>query len=303
MKQNSKIKVSIITGFLGAGKSTFINRILKTNPTTQFALVENEFGAISIDSKLIKGVDASQMFELKQGCICCTISDEYELVLLELAERFPHVEHLLIETTGIADPTGVLLPFLNNSEIIKHFNLLKTVCLVDSINFKNQPNQQILIKQIAVADEIIITKSEKATDSEKLNFSETIKKINPAAKQYFASFGHVNNFNLTKVYPPKKQTLYFKQSKHAHIQTKLLTFSKPLNKTHFENWLNYTLDLYKKNIYRTKGFLCFENEMYEHILQGVGNGFVITEGDSLLKKNTSEIILIGTQIPDLHYIY
>src|SRR5665647_3913055 len=108
MKAKNKIAVTVITGFLGAGKTTFINRILKNNPDTQFALVENEFGEVSIDTKLIKGLDASQMFELKKGCICFAISDEYELVLQELAERFPNVEHLLIETTGIADPASVI---------------------------------------------------------------------------------------------------------------------------------------------------------------------------------------------------
>ncbi|MBK6281749.1 MAG: hypothetical protein IPF54_02925 [Draconibacterium sp.] len=86
MNQIKKIGVTIITGFLGAGKTTFINRLLKHNPETQFALVENEFGDVAIDTKLIKGVEASQMFELKQGCICCTISDEFELVLQELAK-------------------------------------------------------------------------------------------------------------------------------------------------------------------------------------------------------------------------
>ncbi|HPE77926.1 MAG TPA: GTP-binding protein, partial [Draconibacterium sp.] len=102
MNRIEKINVTIITGFLGAGKTTFINQLLKQNSETQFALVENEFGDVAIDTKLIKGVDASQMFELKQGCICCTISDEFELVLQELAEKFPNVKHLLIETTGIA---------------------------------------------------------------------------------------------------------------------------------------------------------------------------------------------------------
>jgi len=94
MNQQQKIAVTVITGFLGAGKTTFINQLLKNYSDTQFALVENEFGDISIDTQLIKGVEASQLFELKNGCICCTITNEYEGILAELADRFPHVEHL-----------------------------------------------------------------------------------------------------------------------------------------------------------------------------------------------------------------
>ena len=87
MGHAGKINATIVTGFLGAGKTTFINQILRLYPEKQFALVENEFGEVSIDTKLIKGVDASQLFELKNGCICCTITNEYELVLKELDRK------------------------------------------------------------------------------------------------------------------------------------------------------------------------------------------------------------------------
>jgi len=139
MIQKDKISVTVITGFLGAGKTTFINFLLKKYPEIQFALVENEFGDVAIDSKLIKGVDASRLFELKQGCICCTITNEYELVLQELAERFPHVQHLLIETTGIADPAGVIRPFFREERLKELYSFNGTICMLDALNFEVQP--------------------------------------------------------------------------------------------------------------------------------------------------------------------
>ena len=166
MSQNKKISVTIVTGFLGAGKTTFINALLKANPEKQFALVENEFGEVSIDTKLIKGVDASQMFELKEGCICCTISDEYELVLAELAERFPNVDHLLIETTGVADPALVIRPFFRDENLQKMYSFKGTVCLVDALNFENEAEIELKNKQVAVADLVLISKTEKL-DSDK----------------------------------------------------------------------------------------------------------------------------------------
>src|SRR5690554_6147983 len=135
MKQKDKIAVTVVTGFLGSGKTTFINFLLKKYSEVQFALVENEFGDVAIDSQLIKGVDASRLFELKQGCICCTITNEYELVLQELAERFPHVQHLLIETTGVADPAGVIRPFFREKRLKELYTFNGTICMLDAQNY------------------------------------------------------------------------------------------------------------------------------------------------------------------------
>jgi G3E family GTPase len=309
MNTKNKISVNIITGFLGAGKTTFINQILKKNPDKQFALVENEFGDVSIDTKLIKGLDASQMFELKQGCICCTISDEYELVLLELAERFPNIEHLLIETTGIADPAPVIRPFFSDENLHSVYQYNGTVCLVDAINFENSPEKEITIKQIVVADLILVSKSEQLSEIQKNTFKENLEKINPFAKielnhltelDFLAPFGGkgVKNMHLTNLDSilPKIRTEFnfatFLNS-HTNLSTKTLRFNQPLNKEQFTNWLSYTLDLYKNEIYRTKGILCFENEPYEYILQGVGGSFEIVEGDLILGETKSVVVFIG----------
>ena len=175
MRSNTKIPVTIVTGFLGAGKTTFINWLLQNKHGLQFALVENEFGEVAIDTKLIKGVEASQMFELKQGCICCTITDEYELVLQELAEKFPHVDHLLIETTGIADPAPVIQPFFRDKNLKELYCYNGTICLLDAQNFDTQPKQEISLKQIAVADLVLISKAEKTDERQGLVLKEKIK--------------------------------------------------------------------------------------------------------------------------------
>jgi G3E family GTPase len=305
MNRTNKISVTIITGFLGAGKTTFINQILKKNPDIQFALVENEFGDVSIDTKLVKGLDASQMFELKQGCICCTISDEYELVLLELAERFPNVEHLLIETTGVADPAPVIRPFFRDEKLHSVYQFNGTVCLVDAINFENSPEKEITIKQVAVADLILVSKSEQLSEIQKEMFKESLQKINPFAEieftqytgsDFLASFGVLwvrDSFEQNSF--PQKPNFNFVEisNSHTNLSTKTLRFNQPLNKEQFTNWLSYTLDLYKNEIYRTKGILCFENEPYEFILQGVGGSFEMVEGENLISDSKSELVIIG----------
>jgi G3E family GTPase len=294
MSQQDKISVTVITGFLGAGKTTFINRILKTNPETQFALVENEFGDVSIDTQLIKGVDATQLFELKDGCICCTITNEYEGILKELAERFPQVEHLLIETTGIADPVSVIRPFFRDDELNALFNYNGCVCMVDALNFDNQPDKEIALKQLAVADEVVVTKSEQLADTQKTGFKKKIEEINSHSSIQFAENRATENFRLNshaseiKFHDPES-------AGHAHskINTKTIRFSQLLDKGEFMRRLAYNLDINKSIVYRVKGILCFENEPYQYILQGVGGSFELNEGERLVTNTESVLVLIG----------
>jgi G3E family GTPase len=315
MNRTNKIAVTIITGFLGAGKTTFINQLLKNNSETHFALVENEFGDVSIDTKLIKGVDASQMFELKQGCICCTISDEFELVLQELAERFPNVEHLLIETTGVADPAQVIRPFFADENLIQLYQYNGTICLVDAINFENSPEKEITIKQIVVADLVLVSKSENLTEKQKVAVKETLQKINPFAE---IEYTHLTDFDFLAPFREGVRDLFEQKSlvkkkksefnfvtfsnSHINLSSKTLQFNTPLNKEEFTRWLTYTLDIYKNEIYRIKGILCFENEPYEFILQGVGGSFEIVEGEKMISATESKIVFIG-RIADIELIF
>ena len=292
MNQNKKIAVTIITGFLGAGKTTFINALLKANRNKHFALVENEFGEVSIDTKLIKGVDASQMFELREGCICCTISDEYELVLQELAERFPNVEHLLIETTGVANPAQVVRPFFREEDLQKMYSFNGIICLVDALNFENETESELKNKQVAIADLVLISKTEKLISDEKERLKSQVRRINPLCETQYAENG-ITEWN--KLDNLSSRIKYFPEIKtnHSEITSRTLTFKKPLNKEKFISWLSYNLDVYKNEIYRVKGILCFENEPYESILQGLGGSFELTEGENLISDNKCEIVFIG----------
>ncbi len=292
-----KIQVTIITGFLGAGKTTFINHLLTKYSDIQFALVENEFGDVAIDTQLIKGVDASQMFELKKGCICCTIADEYELVLQELAERFPHVEHLLIETTGVAEPASVIRPFFSDKNLKELYTYNGTICLVDALNFSTQPEKEISVKQIVTADLVLINKSEKIGDDEVEEFIQTINKINPFAGIQLTWKNDLSD--KVEIVPLQKKTrsafdfLQFNTG-HLKLESQTITFEKPLHKDSFQQWLSYNMDVYKNEIYRVKGILIFDNEPYEYILQGVAGSYEMEESDNFAALSAqSTIVLIG----------
>ncbi|HPF52537.1 MAG TPA: GTP-binding protein [Draconibacterium sp.] len=295
MPAKSKIPVTIITGFLGAGKTTFINQLLQKYSNTKFALVENEFGEVAIDTKLVKGLNASQMFELKEGCICCTITDEYELTLFELAQRFPDVEHLLIETTGIADPAPVIQPFLRDEKLKEIYSFNGTICLLDAIYYGQIQEKEISLKQLAVSDLILINKSEQLKKGQRNVWLKEIGKLNPFARLIFTEFGNASEISLDKIVQKTRTSFDFVSlsTSHIHITTKLLEFEKPMSKPEFLRWFTYLMDVNKRAIYRVKGILYFENEPFEYILQGVGGDFELTEGELVMEPGISKIVFIG----------
>lgn len=295
MTGRRKINATIITGFLGAGKTTFINHLLRKYPGKNFALAENEFGEVAIDTKLIKGIDASQLFELKNGCICCTITNEYELVLMELAEKYPHVDELLIETTGIADPGPVIRPFLMDTDLQKLYNFMGIVCLADAINHNLHMKLPVSNKQIICSGAIVISKTEGMTISDKSKLSGKLSKINPLAEYFFSTL-EATDFDLTDYWrTAPKYFLNEKQNWPAHtpIISKTIYHEKPINRNKFENWLSYLLDVHRNEIYRVKGVVQFSNQPFEYIVQAVGTGWEIAEGELLADNHRNVLVFIG----------
>jgi len=111
----------IVTGFLGAGKTCFVNHLLAKNQSAKIGIIENEFGERSIDSWLIADYQPESIIELNNGCICCSIFNEFSLALQEMLKKNDHLEQLIIETTGLADPGPVIEPFLSDPDLMQRF--------------------------------------------------------------------------------------------------------------------------------------------------------------------------------------
>ena len=155
-----KIPVGIITGFLGAGKTTLLNNLIREYPDKRFAIIENEFGEIGIDSELVLNLDNSHIRELANGCICCSLNDDLAGLVLDLLRTGPPFDHLLIETTGIADPSSVVQPFFSDPDIRSSFTIDGVICLVDALHFNHFSDQQEeVFRQVAMADLILLNKA------------------------------------------------------------------------------------------------------------------------------------------------
>ena len=292
-----KIRATIITGFLGAGKTTLVNHILARYPDRHFALVENEFGEVGIDTHLIKGVNASQLFELKNGCICCTITDEYEQVLLELAQKFPHVDDLLIETTGVAEPATVIRPFLSNPDIREKYEYQGMVCVIDSLHSPDSWKQPVALQQVYMADVRVVSKTDRLPDGVSISdlrlplISLDMSDLARMTKQHIG-------FTLRNFWSgnPGKPVLFPMTNDRLHdgIRSRTFRYPEPPVMEEFIGWLSWYMDLNKREIFRVKGIMRFRDEPFFYIIQGVGGSWEMTEGDLVLDDREGVLVVIGT---------
>jgi len=309
------IPTTIISGFLGSGKTTFLNAIINEINTKKFAIIENEFGEIGIDQDLIIKTE-DNLFEMTNGCICCSLSEDFYKILSKLYKRINDFDELLIETTGIADPSSVALPFIDPNQYANIFPLKKIICIVDAQFIEKQINEfEEALKQIIVSDLIIINK----TDLVSTDYVETLKvilqDINPIAhilttdkdkKQIkeILNYERDKNLNIMKA----KKFLNFNINNAS--KSELFIIDKNLknynnNRTMHHNQINNIEHTHKHNdiesyTYRTKKYMNI-NLLTTKLLAIVtfnSNAFYRIKGILYDPKNPKKLILqsVGRKI-------
>jgi len=182
MNSPSKVPVTILTGFLGSGKTTLLNRILSEEHGKRIAVIENEYGEVGIDQALVINAD-EEIFEMSNGCICCTVRGDLIRVLGNLMKRRDKFDYILLETTGLADPGPVAQTFFMDDEIASEFSLDGIVTLVDAHHINQQLGRsQESTEQIAFADVILLNKTD-LVKAEELDELETrLREMNRLAR-------------------------------------------------------------------------------------------------------------------------
>lgn len=190
------IPVTLITGFLGSGKTTLLSSLLKLDEMADAAVVINEFGEVGLDHDLIER-RRDNIIELQNGCICCTIRGDLSQTLLELQIKMvqgmiPKFDRLLIETTGLADPVPIIHTLMASADLNLHYTLDGVIALVDAVNGEHTLNtQQESVKQAALAERIILTKTDLADEVTQASLTKRLNTINPPVTVIKSQFGEV----------------------------------------------------------------------------------------------------------------
>ena len=186
------IPVTLLTGFLGAGKTTLLNRLLRQEAMAQTAVLINEFGEIGLDHLLVERLDEDAVL-LAAGCLCCTIRGDLTRALRDLADRPQEIRRVVIETTGLADPAPILQTLMSDPWLLRQYRLDGVVTLVDAVHGAATMDAQAeAVRQAAVADRILLTKTDLAPPGEVAALRERLAILNPIAPVLTAVAGDID---------------------------------------------------------------------------------------------------------------
>ncbi|WP_085247240.1 CobW family GTP-binding protein [Gilliamella mensalis] len=323
------LPVTLLTGFLGSGKTTLINYLLRHNHDEKVIIIENEFGPVNIDSNLLNVNTEIQIVEMTNGCICCSVQGEltealHKLHIKRLAGEL-QFDRLIIETTGLADPAPIIQTFFIDDLIRETIQLDGVITLVDAKHILKHLNEHgVALSQIGFADRIILTKTDCINDEQKAKVINRIHKINHKAIIFEAIKGQIpksqwldiHAFDLSDeltinkgffiIKPTKKLETNFQplplQKQAASWEDNICSYlfeAGELDLKKIGTFMESLVEQYGNDMLRYKGVLAIKGNDQRLIVQGVHKvvGFDYGSSWQNLSERISRLVIISRKLP------
>ena len=307
---SNSVPVTVLTGYLGAGKTTLLNRMLTHEHGKKVAVIVNEFGEVGIDNQLVIDAD-EEIFEMTNGCICCTVRGDLIRIIGNLMRRRDQFDHLVIETTGLADPAPVIQTFFVDEEIQTQLDLDAVVTVVDAQHIWLHWESEEAQEQIAFADVILLNKTDLVPTQQLTQLQDKIRAMNAMVKIYptqqcdiemDAVLG-VKAFDLQRALEIDPE--FLGEEAHEHddsVYSRSIVETGAINLEKLNDWMSNLLQTQGPNIFRMKGILNIQGEERRFVFQGV---HMIFDGapDRPWKpeeKRQNEMVFIGRNLDEMN---